>query len=225
MLERWFAARGRADHYVVTSLDRSYELLHSGVARVRQDRRCRRRLCCACRPPNGSRQGFGVTSDGRATLVCGSHQAERGGACRAIICARQSFGVYLPRYTKMRRHARKIEAVARPLFPRYLFVALDLARDRWRSIQSTFGVVGLVMSGEQPAPLPTDVVESNPRARGWHTATSCSDWLPASASAAGCSFSTAFRRPQRRARAYRGRAARRRSGAAARSSGPRLRRR
>ena len=74
--------------------------------------------------------------------------------------ARQRFGVYLPRYSKMRRHARKTERVVRPLFPRYLFIALDLARDRWVSIQSTFGVVGLVMSGEQPAPLPTEAVEA-----------------------------------------------------------------
>jgi transcriptional antiterminator RfaH len=74
--------------------------------------------------------------------------------------ARQSFGVYMPRYAKTRRHARKIESVVRPLFPRYLFIALDLARDRWRSIQSTFGVVGLIMSGDQPAPLPTEVVDA-----------------------------------------------------------------
>ena len=74
--------------------------------------------------------------------------------------ARQSFQIYLPRYVKRRRHARKVEVVVRPLFPRYLFVALDLARDRWRSIQSTFGVLGLVRSGEQLAPLPTEVLEA-----------------------------------------------------------------
>lgn len=74
--------------------------------------------------------------------------------------ARQSFSVYLPRYAKTRRHARKTESVVRPLFPRYLFIALDLARDRWRSIQSTFGVVGLVMSGDQPAQLPSEALEA-----------------------------------------------------------------
>jgi transcriptional antiterminator RfaH len=73
---------------------------------------------------------------------------------------RQSFSVYLPRYARTRRHARKTESVVRPLFPRYLFIALDLARDRWRSIQSTFGVVGLVMSGDQPAYLPSEAVEA-----------------------------------------------------------------
>ena len=39
---------------------------------------------------------------------------------------RQGFEIYFPRYLKRRRHARRIETVAAPLFPRYLFVAVDL---------------------------------------------------------------------------------------------------
>jgi transcriptional antiterminator RfaH len=74
--------------------------------------------------------------------------------------SRQSFSVYLPRYAKTRRHARKIDVVVRPLFPRYLFISLDLARDRWRSVQSTFGVVGLVMSGERPLSLPSEAIDA-----------------------------------------------------------------
>jgi transcriptional antiterminator RfaH len=33
---------------------------------------------------------------------------------------RQGFVTYLPRYLRARRHARRTETVARPLFPRYL---------------------------------------------------------------------------------------------------------
>lgn len=73
---------------------------------------------------------------------------------------RQGFSVYLPQYARTRRHARKTEVVARPLFPRYLFVALDLNRDPWRSVQSTFGVAGLVMTRDQPAALPQGTVEA-----------------------------------------------------------------
>jgi transcriptional antiterminator RfaH len=72
---------------------------------------------------------------------------------------RQGFETYLPRYERMRRHARRSEMVARPLFPRYLFVALDIARERWRSIQSTFGVCRLVLAGEHPAVLPDGIIE------------------------------------------------------------------
>ena len=73
---------------------------------------------------------------------------------------RQGFGVFLPRFQKRRRHARKVELVTRPLFPRYLFVAVDLAIDRWRAIQSTIGVSALVGHDDGPIPVPAGVVES-----------------------------------------------------------------
>lgn len=71
---------------------------------------------------------------------------------------RQGFEAYLPRYLKRRSHARKIEKVAAPLFPRYLFVRVNLASQRWRSIQSTFGVSHLVLNGSEPALVAPGVV-------------------------------------------------------------------
>jgi transcriptional antiterminator RfaH len=71
---------------------------------------------------------------------------------------RQGFEVYLPRYSRRRSHARKVEWVPSPLFPRYLFVAVDEDAPRWHSIQSTVGVAGLVKSGSLPAQLPMNVV-------------------------------------------------------------------
>jgi transcriptional antiterminator RfaH len=73
---------------------------------------------------------------------------------------RQGFESYLPRYLKRRRHARKIETVAAPLFPRYLFVAVDMAAQRWRSICSTMGVAQLVCNSGEPAAVPIGVVEA-----------------------------------------------------------------
>jgi transcriptional antiterminator RfaH len=78
----------------------------------------------------------------------------------AMHLQRQGFESYLPRYLKRRRHARRTETVAAPLFPRYLFVAFDASRQRWRSIQSTFGVTNLVCTGEDPATLPNEIVEN-----------------------------------------------------------------
>ncbi len=72
---------------------------------------------------------------------------------------RQGFETYLPRYLRSRRHARKTETVARPLFPRYLFVAMDVARDRWRAIRSTLGVSEIICGGDAPAPLPEYVID------------------------------------------------------------------
>jgi transcriptional antiterminator RfaH len=71
---------------------------------------------------------------------------------------RQGYDIYLPRYLRRRRHARKVDFTAKPLFPRYMFVAIDMATQRWRAIQSTFGVSRLVCNGDDPALVPDGVV-------------------------------------------------------------------
>jgi len=72
---------------------------------------------------------------------------------------RQGFEIYLPRYLKKRRHARRVETVAAPLYPGYVFVAIDCGVQRWRSIQSTIGVSRLVCHGDDPAAVPEGIVE------------------------------------------------------------------
>ena len=71
----------------------------------------------------------------------------------------QGFRTFLPRYAKTVRHARKLRTVSAPFFPCYLFIALDLSRDRWRSINGTFGVASLVMGQESPVAVPSGIVE------------------------------------------------------------------
>ena len=73
---------------------------------------------------------------------------------------RQGFATYLPNYLKRRRHARRVDTVASPLFPRYLFVSVDIAAQRWLSIRSTVGVVCLLCSdGGAPTAVPDEVIE------------------------------------------------------------------
>jgi transcription elongation factor/antiterminator RfaH len=73
----------------------------------------------------------------------------------------QGFRTYLPRIRKTIRHARQLRTVQAPLFPRYLFVILDLGRDRWLSVRSTIGVSHLYTTRDgRPVPLPAGVVES-----------------------------------------------------------------
>ena len=74
--------------------------------------------------------------------------------------ANQGFRIFIPKRHKTVRHARKLRTVESPFFPRYLFVVLDLERDRWRSVNGTFGVSRLVMRGDLPAPVPRGVVET-----------------------------------------------------------------
>jgi transcriptional antiterminator RfaH len=73
---------------------------------------------------------------------------------------RQGFSAFLPEYLKQRRHARRTDIVRAPLFPRYLFVAMDVAQARWRDISSTLGVSHIICHGNAPVPVPQGVVES-----------------------------------------------------------------
>lgn len=71
----------------------------------------------------------------------------------------QDIRCFLPRLRKTRRHARKSDTVLVPLFPRYLFAQFDPDTCRWRSINGTRGVVGLLMGATRPLPVPTGIVE------------------------------------------------------------------
>ena len=71
----------------------------------------------------------------------------------------QGFRTYLPQIDKTIRHARQFRDVRAPLFPRYIFLILDLSRDRWLSVRSTIGVAGLFTSEDRPVPVSAGVVE------------------------------------------------------------------
>ncbi len=147
------------DAVVVTDVSRASQSLDAAVAARGADRvLAPDLLSCACRPGRRARQqaprrgARHERGSGRA-LVCGQTQVN-GEAKAAQNLIRQGFEIYLPRYLKRRRHARKIDFTAKPLFPRYMFVAIDVATQRWRSIQSTFGVSHLISNGDDPATVP-----------------------------------------------------------------------
>ena len=72
----------------------------------------------------------------------------------------QGFRTFFPRFRTSRRHARRTDMVVRPVFPRYLFVWLDIGLQRWRSVNGTIGVVSLVGASDRPTPVPRGVVEA-----------------------------------------------------------------
>jgi len=74
--------------------------------------------------------------------------------------ARQGFRAYLPQCEKRIRHAGTTRTVLRPLFPRYLFVWLDVEGGRWRPVLSTVGVSDLVRRGDAPARVPSGIVDA-----------------------------------------------------------------
>jgi transcription elongation factor/antiterminator RfaH len=72
----------------------------------------------------------------------------------------QGFRTHFPTIQKTIRHARQLRTVRAPLFPRYVFLILDLGRDRWLSVWGTFGVSSLYTCADRPVPVPEGIVET-----------------------------------------------------------------
>ena len=90
---------------------------------------------------------------------CVVRTQQRAEARAKLNLERQGYRTFLPQIRKQVRSGRRILWKSAPLFPGYLFVCLDPQRSSWRSIQSTFGVAGIVRFGERPATLPLGLVE------------------------------------------------------------------
>jgi transcription antitermination factor NusG len=73
---------------------------------------------------------------------------------------RLGFRSFVPRLRRTVRHARKLQDTLKPLFPGYIFLVIDLSKQRWRSVNGTFGVASLIMGADQPRAVPTGVVEA-----------------------------------------------------------------
>jgi len=73
---------------------------------------------------------------------------------------RQGYLVYLPKYLGLRKHARKVDKILKPLFPGYFFIKLDLSVENISRINSTFGVNKLVTLGTEPNILPNFIVDN-----------------------------------------------------------------
>ncbi|MCB1694331.1 MAG: transcription/translation regulatory transformer protein RfaH [Pseudomonadales bacterium] len=88
----------------------------------------------------------------------------------------QGFEVFRP-LARLRRRVRNgmVEAVE-SLFPRYLFVQLDVDRDHWGVIRSTKGVAGFVQFTNAPTPVGEQVVS------GIRAMMSGADWIDLSSS-------------------------------------------
>jgi transcription antitermination factor NusG len=67
---------------------------------------------------------------------------------------RLDFRSFVPRLRRTVRHARKLRDTLRPLFPGYIFVIIDVSKQRWRSVNGTFGVALIMVCGAGQAGAP-----------------------------------------------------------------------
>ena len=71
---------------------------------------------------------------------------------------RQGFESFLPMHEITKHKYNRYVSDLRPLFPGYMFVAFDPASGPWRQINCTTGVSKLVSFGDQPSPVPLDLI-------------------------------------------------------------------
>lgn len=73
---------------------------------------------------------------------------------------RQGFHVYLPRMQGKRRRRGKWMDAVEALFPRYIFIRVDMQKSSTASVRSTRGVVGLVRFGSTLAVIADYVMDA-----------------------------------------------------------------
>jgi len=87
-------------------------------------------------------------------IVLRSHPQRENFAAECV--RQQGYTVFLPRVLEYSGRGGHRFALAKPLFPSYLFVGIE---SRWRPLLSTFGVAAVIMAGESPGVVPPAVIE------------------------------------------------------------------
>jgi transcriptional antiterminator RfaH len=72
----------------------------------------------------------------------------------------QAFEIYLPKIKQAHRYRGRWREKIEPLFPRYLFIRLDLGKDNTAPIRSTRGVSMLVSFNGLPATVPDPLIDA-----------------------------------------------------------------
>jgi transcriptional antiterminator RfaH len=87
------------------------------------------------------------------------HTHARMEAIAAANLGRLGFETYLPLFSKRRSHAGRVDQISAPLFPRYIFVALNPDQGGWRVIRSTRGAIDVVRFGNELAAVSKALLE------------------------------------------------------------------
>jgi transcriptional antiterminator RfaH len=101
---------------------------------------------------------MGERASGRAWVVVNTHPHKERFALENL--ARQAFPAYCPMLRTRIRHARVTRQSLRPMFPGYVFAAVETDVQRWKPLLSTFGVRAVVRSGDRLSFLPPGFVEA-----------------------------------------------------------------
>lgn len=99
-----------------------------------------------------------TSASDRAWVVVNTHPHKERFALENL--ARQNFPAYCPMLRTRVRHARIVRQALRPMFPGYVFAAVDSDMHKWKPLLSTFGVRSVVRSGDRLSFLPDGFVDA-----------------------------------------------------------------
>jgi len=106
-------------------------------------------------------KGFAVQrgrrQNGEHWFVVQTHRSKEGFAVQQL--KNQGYQTFSPTFVKTVRRNRRFIQAKQTLFPGYVFVRFDPTDRNWRSINGTYGVNKLIMSGNEPAALPFGFVD------------------------------------------------------------------
>ena len=72
----------------------------------------------------------------------------------------QGYEVYRPLAQRLRTRRGKMIKLTESLFPRYMFIQLDKVEDNWAPIRSTYGVNQIIRFGNEPTPVPDELINT-----------------------------------------------------------------
>ena len=70
----------------------------------------------------------------------------------------QGYTTYRPLIQKEKNIRGKLRKIEESLFPRYLFIQLEMGVDDWSSIRSTRGVLKIIRFGTNPTEVPNNII-------------------------------------------------------------------
>lgn len=79
-------------------------------------------------------------------------------ACAEEQLSRQQYTVYRPLIKKEKKVKNKVIKIKESLFPRYLFIQLDMGVDDFSRVRSTKGVLNIVRFGNSFTEVPDEII-------------------------------------------------------------------
>jgi transcriptional antiterminator RfaH len=72
--------------------------------------------------------------------------------------SKQQYTVYRPLIKKQKKIKNKNKKITESLFPRYLFIQLDIGLDDWSKVRSTKGVLNIIRFGNSFTEVPSEII-------------------------------------------------------------------